>query len=109
MRQVFEASNMLEAHVVNGVLQAEGIHSFVQGEYLQGGLGDLPVSGLVRVAVNDVDYEQARAIILQWEAEQQEEGPSSQSSSAVQTSSYSWLYPFVLGFSLGLLVALWFL
>ncbi|WP_020405252.1 DUF2007 domain-containing protein [Hahella ganghwensis] len=104
MRHVFEASNMLEAHVVNGVLQAEGINSFVQGEYLQGGIGDLPVSGMVRVAVNDVDYEQARAIILQWERDQRE---------AVVTPSREggnpWLYPFALGFALGILVALWFL
>ncbi|OZG75112.1 hypothetical protein BTA51_01605 [Hahella sp. CCB-MM4] len=104
MRHVFEASNMLEAHVVNGMLQAEGINSFVQGDYLQGGIGDLPVSGLVRIAVNDVDYEQARAIIQQWEREQQDAVvlPS-------RTQDKPWVYPFVLGFGLGILVALWFL
>ncbi len=102
MRHVFEASNMLEAHVVNGVLQAEGIHSFIQGEYLQGGMGDLPVSGLVRVAVNDVDYEQARAIVREWEAGQQEHEALPK-----RESANAWLYPLVIGFGLGILFALW--
>jgi len=102
MRKVFEAIDMLEAHVVKGILQQEGIVGFIQGEYLHGGMGDLPASGLVRIEVNDPDYEQARSVISQWEQEQQDSITSN-----ATTWGPPWLGPFALGVIAGVLLTLW--
>ena len=37
-------------------------------EYLQGGVGDLPAAGNVRVMVPANDFEEARSVIADWEA-----------------------------------------
>lgn len=66
MKTVLHALNSVEAHVVKGLLQSEGIECSVLGEYLQGAIGELPPTGLIRVVVNDEDYEQASAIIDDW-------------------------------------------
>lgn len=66
MKTVLHALNSVEAHVVKGLLQSEGIESSVLGEYLQGGIGELPPTGLIRVVVNDEDYERASAIVDDW-------------------------------------------
>ncbi len=68
MKTLYEPSNALEAHMLHDLLQQEGIPSRVDGAYLQGAVGELPASGLVRLVVEDNDYEQARAVILRWEA-----------------------------------------
>lgn len=102
MRKVFEAIDMLEAHVVKGVLQQEGIVGFIQGEYLHGGMGDLPVSGLVRIEVNDPDFEQARSVIAQWEREQKPVEGANENNWAP-----TWMMPFVAGLATGVLLTLW--
>lgn len=68
MKTLYEASNALEAHMLHDLLQQEGIPSRVDGTFLQGAVGELPASGLVRLVVEDTDYEQARAVIRRWEA-----------------------------------------
>lgn len=50
-------------------LQQAGIDARIEGEYLQGGVGDLAAIGNVRVLVNDRDFDQAREVIADWEAE----------------------------------------
>lgn len=70
MKSVYEASTALEAHMVLNLLQTEGIEGRVQGEYLTGGIGELPVYGLVRVTVRDEDLVRARQVISEWESTQ---------------------------------------
>jgi hypothetical protein len=70
MKSVFEASTGLEAHMILNLLQQAGIEGRVEGEYLQGGLGELQALNLVRVMVDDIDYEAARSILAEWEARQ---------------------------------------
>ena len=70
MRSVFEASTGLEAHMVLNLLQQEGIDGRVDGEYLQSGVGELPAINVVRVVVDESDYERATTIISAWEAKQ---------------------------------------
>lgn len=70
MKTVFEATDLLEAHVLLGLLEQQHIAAFVQGQHLVGGAGEVPVSGLIRVQVNDDDYMQARDIVAEWEATQ---------------------------------------
>lgn len=66
MRTVLHALNSLEANLIKGLLESEGITCNILGEYLQGAIGGLPVSDLIRVVVDEDDYEQAAAIIENW-------------------------------------------
>lgn len=68
MRTVYEASNSIEAHILQGFLMQEGIATQVVGAYLQGGMGELPAQGFVRLLVGEDDYDRARAAIERWEA-----------------------------------------
>ena len=68
MRTVFEPSNSLEGHMLQDLLKQRGISSRVDGAQLQGGVGEIPVSGFVRLVVADEDYEPARAIVDEWES-----------------------------------------
>ena len=66
MKTVLHALDSLEANLVKGLLENEGIACHVSGEYLQGGIGELPASGLIRVVVDERDYQQASGIIAGW-------------------------------------------
>lgn len=68
MPTVFRAANALEAHLVADLLERSQIPARIEGEFLAGAIGDLPVTGLVRVVVEEVDVELARSIIAQWES-----------------------------------------
>jgi hypothetical protein len=65
---VYRANDVTEAHIVKGMLESYGIEAFVQGYYLQGAIGELPVSGLVSVAVHNEDETEARDVIKQYES-----------------------------------------
>jgi hypothetical protein len=67
MRIVFHANNSLDAHIVRNILEMHGINANISGELLQGGIGTLPVFGLVKLQVAEADYVAAREIIKQWE------------------------------------------
>jgi hypothetical protein len=68
MKIAYEASTNIEAHLVMHQLQQAEIDATIQGEYLQGGIGDIPAIGNVRVMVPDDDVESARQVIADWEA-----------------------------------------
>lgn len=63
MHVVYEAENVIDAHLVRGRLAAEGITAFVRGEFLAGAMGELPVSGLLAVWVPE-EQEATRAEVL---------------------------------------------
>lgn len=63
MRTVYEAANLIDAHLVRQALEGEGIPAFVRGEALIGGMGDLGVFGLVAVMVPEAAWQQARALV----------------------------------------------
>ena len=66
MKTVLHALDLIEANLVKGLLENEGIACNVVGEYLQGAIGELPTNGLIRVVVNEEDYDQANEIIEGW-------------------------------------------
>ena len=68
MKSVYEASTSLDAHMILNLLVQEGIEGRVDGEYLPGGVGELQAINLVRVMVDESDYERATQIIKNWEA-----------------------------------------
>jgi len=70
MEKVYEASTALEAHMLKNMLEIEGIDSRIDGEYLQGGVGELQAIGIVRLMVDESDFKEAKGIIDQWESNQ---------------------------------------
>lgn len=68
MKTVFDASSNLEAHMAMHQLQQAGIHAEIVGEFLQGGIGELPVTGNIRVIVAPKDEDEARQVIADWES-----------------------------------------
>jgi hypothetical protein len=73
---VYETSAGLEAHVVSGLLNSAGIQTRIDGEYLAGAAGELPLGNLVRVRVQAEDAAEARRIIAEWEKRQPPERPA---------------------------------
>ena len=63
MRVVYEAENIIDAHLVKGLLEQDGVPAFVSGGYLTGALGELPVMGLVTVSVPESECARAAGIL----------------------------------------------
>jgi hypothetical protein len=70
MKSVYEASTGLDAHMILNLLEQRGITGRIEGEYLQGGIGELAAMGFVRVLVAEENYAEAKQIISEWEAVQ---------------------------------------
>lgn len=68
MQLIFRGSNILEAHIVAGLLDNHGIETYVGGHYLQGAVGDLPASDFAHVFVNDDDVAAAEKLITDYDA-----------------------------------------
>lgn len=67
MQLVYRASDITEAHIVSGMLQAHGLESFVGGHYLQGAIGDMAVQDFAVVHVADEDVTEAKRLIADYE------------------------------------------
>ena len=67
MKCVYEASNVLEAHVIQGLLEQHRISAFIEGEHLLGGVGELPASSLVRILVNDEDHLEGASLMQKYD------------------------------------------
>lgn len=68
MKTLYQAANAVEAHMLVDFLKQEGINTaHIHGEHLQGAIGELPEAGLIRLVVDEEDYEVARAVIEQRE------------------------------------------
>ena len=104
MKSVYEASTGLDAHMILDLLAQQRIAGRIEGEYLQGGVGALQAMGLVRVLVNEADYEEARRIIRDWESLQpdlQNTRPESHPAGGIQI--------FIIGVIVGAWIMYWLL
>ena len=63
MRTVYEAANIIDAHLVKQALDAVEIPAYIRGEALTGGMGELGVFGLVAVMVPDAAWPAAREVV----------------------------------------------
>jgi hypothetical protein len=54
--------------MLQDLLKQQGIEARLDGAQLQGGVGELPASGFVRLVVNDEDFAAARAVVDDWES-----------------------------------------
>lgn len=73
MKSIYQAAHGVDAHMIRALLEQAGIPAQVRGEYLQGALGELPVSGMVAVWVPEADAARARELVLDWERSVPEE------------------------------------
>lgn len=60
---VFRSNQFTEAWLVKELLNHHGIPAMVSGQYLSGGLGQLPLDEPVRVQVATEDIHRAQAVL----------------------------------------------
>jgi hypothetical protein len=63
MRVVYEAANLIDAHLVRHALEDAGLPVFLRGEQLIGGMGELPLFGVIAVCVPEAALPEARDIL----------------------------------------------
>ena len=63
MQVVYLADNIVDAHLAKHLLEDAGLPAFVFGESLLGGVGELPMFGMLRVCVPDGYEDQAAAAL----------------------------------------------
>jgi len=63
MQRIYEPENLLEAEMLAGMLASEGIEAHLVGRDLIGAAGELPMQGLLGLAVADEQAEYARQLI----------------------------------------------
>lgn len=66
MQLLYEAQDAIEARLMKNMLQQAGIETYIHGELLQGGIGDIQAFGLVTLMVDEQNYTIAREIIDEW-------------------------------------------
>ena len=67
MIKVFTAKNSIEANIVKGMLEANDIPAYVEGEYLQGAIGELSAIDFVFVSVDDENESKALNLVNEYE------------------------------------------
>jgi hypothetical protein len=65
--KVYECSFGVEAHMICDLLARAGISARVDGEFLQGAGGELPLGSSIKVRVAPKNAAEARAVIDEWE------------------------------------------
>jgi hypothetical protein len=68
METVYETTFGFHAQMICDLLIAAGVPARVDGSYLQGISGEIPVGNAVRVRVEPARAAEARAIIAEWES-----------------------------------------
>ncbi|MGH8192674.1 MAG: DUF2007 domain-containing protein [Rhodanobacteraceae bacterium] len=63
MRVVYHAEGIVDAHLVKDALEQAGVPAFINGEYLIGGMGQLPARDFLTVSVPDVCIEAAAPVV----------------------------------------------
>ncbi len=63
MKVAYRAENLIDAHLAKHALEDAGIPAFVFGESLLGGMGELPLFGVLRVCVPDESLPAAQDVV----------------------------------------------
>ena len=63
MQRIYEPENLLEAEMLAGMLASEGVEAHLVGRDLIGAAGELPMQGLLGLAVADEQAEYTRQLI----------------------------------------------
>lgn len=105
METVFEAENNVEAHMIVHLLERSGIKAEIVGEHLQGGVGELPAHGNIRVIVDPSDALEAKRLISEWEAEQA--ATPSTTAQEIRKNPYTGFVAFLAGAGIASAFVLW--
>jgi len=73
MEIAYRAQDITEAHIVAGMLRANGIEAHVAGHYLQGAMGEVGTLNLAQVQVTQADFLAARILIDEYETNRPED------------------------------------
>ncbi len=65
--KVYTAQSSIDAHIVKDLLELHEMEAWVEGGYLQGGIGELPPMGLISVSVVEEDYDRALSLVCEYE------------------------------------------
>jgi hypothetical protein len=68
MQVVYRPENIVDAHLVKDALDHAGIPCFVNGEFLTGGVGQLPARDFLSVSVPDNFVDDAAPVVREIEA-----------------------------------------
>jgi len=82
MQIAYRAKDIAEAHIVAGMLRAQGIDAHVGGHYLQGAMGEIGTQDYSVVQVEDADLVEARRIVADYESQTPEASSVSPATSA---------------------------
>ena len=67
MRIVYRAQNLFDAHLVKDALESAQVPAFISGEYLTGGVGQLPAMDYVAVLVPESSLDVAEPVVREIE------------------------------------------
>ncbi len=77
MIKIYDAANHIDAQLALDELLAADIEAIMKGQFLSGGAGELPPSGLVTLWVLDESFEdKAKAVITEYENRNQSCAPA---------------------------------
>jgi hypothetical protein len=66
MDEVYTSGDYIEAQILLGLLRSRGIDAILHGAALQGGLGELPALGILRLTVAAADGNLARQLLVDY-------------------------------------------
>lgn len=68
MLRIYEPRDLMEAQMLVGMLETEGIEAYVAGSDLLGAIGELPALGLLGLLVAAEQAERAKGLIAAYNA-----------------------------------------
>ncbi|MDR8367647.1 putative signal transducing protein [Pseudomonas sp. JL3] len=68
MQRIYEPENLMEGELLLSMLASEGVEAHLMGRDLIGGTGELPMSGLLGLSVDNDQAEYARELIAAYNA-----------------------------------------
>ncbi len=97
---IYECTLAVEAHMVCDLLASAGIAARVDGEFLTGAGGELPLGNTVKVRVEPARVAEAREVIAEWETRQ----PGETAAPVVRAPRFTPMLWFLLGAMAGAIV-----
>ena len=68
MQRIYEPENLMEGELLQGMLASEGVEAHLVGRDLVGATGELPIFGLLGLAVDNDKAQYARELISAYNA-----------------------------------------
>lgn len=99
---VYECTLPVEAHMICDLLSQAGIAARVDGEFLAGAGGELPLGNSIKVRVDPARVAEAREVIADWEKQQ----PAEPTPAVVPTARFKAPFWFFAGVMAGVALAL---